>query len=147
MTQVINVTVGTPQIISVITAPTIASTFTVAGGVGPASTVPGPKGDTGLTGADSTVAGPTGATGSTGATGATGAAGADSTVPGPKGETGAQGIQGLQGIQGATGSTGAAGPSNLTIGTTAPIPATGESALWLDTSGVTYAQLALVTGD
>jgi hypothetical protein len=47
-----------------------------AGAVGPASLVPGPKGDTGTAGADSTVPGDRGATG------------ADSTVPGPTGLTG-----------------------------------------------------------
>jgi len=59
MTQVINVTVGQPEIRAVITSPTIATTFMVAGGVGP-------EGPTGPAGADSTVAGPIGPNGAAG---------------------------------------------------------------------------------
>jgi plastocyanin len=115
----------------------------IIGDTGPASTVPGPKGDIGNTGpagpagAASTVAGPTGPqglkgdTGLTGATGSqgpqglkgdTGLTGAASTVAGPtgpqglKGDTGsagAQGIQGLTGSAGAKGDTGDTGPQGL----------------------------------
>jgi plastocyanin len=115
----------------------------IIGDTGAASTVPGPKGDTGdtgpagPTGAASTVAGPTGPQGLKGDTGLTGAAGpqgpqglkgdtgltgAASTVAGPtgpqglKGDTGSAGAQGIQGLTGATGpkgDTGDTGPQGL----------------------------------
>ena len=58
--------------------------FISKGDTGDASTIPGPKGDTGDTGP----------------------AGAASTVPGPKGDTGDMGPQGLQGPIGLSGSSG-----------------------------------------
>jgi plastocyanin len=109
----------------------------IIGDTGAASTVPGPKGDTGdtgpagPTGAASTVAGPTGPQGLKGDTGLTGVAGptgpqglkgdtgltgAASTVAGPtgpqglKGDTGSAGAQGIQGLTGAKGDTGDTGP-------------------------------------
>ena len=69
----------------------------IIGDTGAASTVPGPKGDTGNTGP----AGP---------------AGAASTVAGPqglKGDTGDTGPQGPQGLKGDTGNTGPAGAANF----------------------------------
>ena len=68
---------------------------------GAASTVPGPKGDTGQAGADSTVPGPKGDKGD---------AGAASVVPGPKGDAGAASI--VPGPKGDKGDTGAPGATD-----------------------------------
>lgn len=71
---------------------------------------------------------------------------------GPQGETGATGAQGpagpqgVQGPQGDTGPQGPAGPQNLVIGTVEPVLSSGNTALWLDTTGGNVT-LNLVTGD
>lgn len=56
------------------------------------------------------------------------------------------GPQGATGAQGEAGPPGPAGPANLAIGTVAPAPAPGASALWVDTTGGNLT-LNLVTGD
>lgn len=78
------------------------------GPVGPASTVPGPKGDPGdpgPAGPASTVPGPPGAAGPAGPPGA------DSTVPGPAGPQGPKGDPGGPGPQGPAGPAGPQGPA------------------------------------
>ena len=82
---------------------------------GAASTVPGPKGDTGQAGADSTVPGPKGDKGDAGAAsvvpGPKGDAGAASIVPGPKGDKGDTGAPGATDWAGITGKPATFTPS------------------------------------
>lgn len=101
-------------------------------GLGPRG-LRGAKGDKGDPGAASTVAGPKGDTGAQGVAGIQGVAGAKGDVgvqgvagptgaAGPKGDTGLTGSQGAKGDTGATGATGTAG-SNATatpLGNAAP---------------------------
>ena len=93
----------------------------IIGDTGADSTVPGPKGDTGLTGpagptgAASTVAGPTGPQGLKGDTGSAGAQGIQGLTgaTGVKGDTGNTGLQGPQGLKGDTGDQGPAGAATF----------------------------------
>lgn len=107
----------------------------IIGDTGPASTVPGPKGDTGdigpagPAGAASTVPGPQGPAGSQGPQGLKG----DTGLTGPKGDTGSTGAAGAQGIQGLTGSQGLRGETGLTGATGAASTVPGPQGLKGDT--------------
>ena len=111
------------------------------------SVVVNPVKSVGMT-ATSALAGPKGDKGDTGSVGPQGPIGPQ----GPQGETGATGAQGpdgpqgVQGPQGDTGPQGPAGPQNLVIGTVEPVLSSGNTALWLDTTGGNVT-LNLVTGD
>ena len=75
-------------------------------------------------------------------------------LKGEKGDTGAAGANGAPGPAGANGAAGPAGPAGangldgdgVVIGTVAPVLATGEQKLWIDTTGGNVT-MNLVTGD